>query len=210
MGHDLIRPQFGVVAILSNTLYCIISHFVSFNLTMPLEAVVWTHIEELLTHSAQLLAQFAQCATLGTEPDTKAQAELQRLQGQEQRLTREETRLLDAYQAGFLSLAELGQRRELLTQRRTVLQEQREHQQRLRQHELHAHAVLTDLTHICTQIRQRLPRVTLAEKQALLQLLIDRIVVGADTIEIQHVVPLHTDPTPVLESTAGTATAIRR
>jgi site-specific DNA recombinase len=172
-----------------------------------LEAVVWRHIEKLLRRPAQLLAQFA---TLGSEPDTKAQAELQRLQGQEQRLTREEARLLDAYQAGFLSLAELGQRRALLTQRRTVLQEQREHQDRVRQHELHAHAVLTDLTHFCARIRQRLPRVTLAEKQTLLQLLIDRIVVGADTIEIQHVIPLHTDPAPVLESTAGTTTAIRR
>ena len=123
---------------------------------------------------------------------------------------REETRLLDAYQTGFLSVTELGQRRELLAQRRHVLHEQREHHQRLRQQELHAQAVLTDLTQFCTRIRHRLSAVTLAEKQALLQLLIDRIVVGTDTIEIQHIIPLHTDPTPVLESTTGTQTAIRR
>jgi len=165
---------------------------------------------EVLSHPAQLLAQFAQFATLGTEPDAQARAERHRLEAQEQRLAREETRLLDAYQAGVLSLAELGQRRELITQRRRVLHEQREQQQHLRQQELHAHAVLTDLTQFCKRIRRRLPAVTLAEKQALLQLLIDRIVVGTDMVEIQHVIPLHTDPTPVLQSATGTKTAIRR
>ena len=171
------------------------------------EAVVWNHIVEVLRHPEQLLAQFA---TLGAEPDTHMQVELHRLHTQEQRLAREETRLLDAYQAGFLSVTELGQRRELLAQRRHVLHEQREHHQRLRQQELHAQAVLTDLTQFCTRIRHRLSAVTLAEKQALLQLLIERIVVGTDTIEIQHVIPLHTDPTPVLKSATGTQTAIRR
>jgi site-specific DNA recombinase len=174
------------------------------------EAVVWNHIVELLSHPAQLLTQFAQFATLGTEPDAQARAELQRLEAHEQRVAREETRLLDAYQAGLLSLAELGPRREILTQRRHVLHEQREQQQRLRQQEVHAQAVLTDLTQFCNRIRRRLPSVTLAEKQAILQLLIDRIIVGTDTIEIQHVIPLHTDPPPVLESAPGTKTAIRR
>jgi sodium/calcium exchanger protein len=41
-------------------------------------------------------------------------------------------------------------------------------------------------------------------------LLIDRTVVGTDTIEIQPVIPLHTVPTPVLKSVVGTKTAIRR
>jgi len=171
------------------------------------EAVVWNHLVEVLSHPEQLLAQFA---TLGAEPDTQAQAELHRLQTQEQRIAREEPRLLDAYQAGFLTVTELGQRRALLAQRRQVLHEQREHHQRLQQQELHAQAVLTDLTQFCTRIRCRLSAVTLAEKQALLQLLIERIVVGTDTIEIQHVIPLHIDPTPVLKSATGTLPAIRR
>jgi site-specific DNA recombinase len=135
---------------------------------------------------------------------------LHRWEAHEQRLAREETRLLDAYQAGFLSLAELGQRRQLLAQRRHVLHEHREQHQRLRQQGLHAQEVLCDLTKFCNRIRRRLPAVSLAEQQALLQLLIDRIVVGTDTVEIQHVIPLHTDPTPVLESAAGTKTTIRR
>ena len=171
------------------------------------EAVVWNHIVEVLRHPEQLLAQFT---TLGAEPDTHTQGELHRLHTQEQRIAREETRLWDAYQAGFLTVTELGQRRELLAHRRHVRHEQREHHQRLPQHELHAQTVLTDLTQFCARIRRRLSAVTLAEKQALLQLLIERIVVGTDTIEIRHVLPLHTDPTPVLKSITGTTTAIRR
>jgi site-specific DNA recombinase len=175
-----------------------------------LEAVGWTHIVELLSHPARLLAQFEQFATLGAEPDAQARTELHRLEAHEQRLAREETRLLEADQAGFLSLAELGPRRQLLTQRRHIVHQQREHYQHLPQQGLHAQAVLSDLTKFCTRIRRRLPAVTLAEQQALLQLLIDRIIVGTDTVEIQHVIPLHTDPTSVLKSAAGTKTAIRR
>jgi hypothetical protein len=55
-----------------------------------------------------------------------------------------------------------------------VLHEQREQYQRLHHHELHAQAVLTDLTQFCDRIHRQLPAVTLAEQQALLQLLIDR------------------------------------
>lgn len=68
--------------------------------------MVWNHVVEVFSHPAQLLAQFAQFATLGAEPDAQARAERHRLEAYEQRLAREETRLLDASQAGLLSLAE--------------------------------------------------------------------------------------------------------
>ena len=39
-------------------------------------------------------------------------------------------------------------------------------------------------------MRSRLDEATLAEKQRILQLLIDRVIVGEDSLEVRHVIPL--------------------
>ena len=39
-------------------------------------------------------------------------------------------------------------------------------------------------------MRSRLDEATLAERQRILQLLIERVIVGEDSLEIRHVIPL--------------------
>jgi site-specific DNA recombinase len=162
-----------------------------------LERAVWTHVTQLLSDPCQLLAQFRQLASLTGEGDEKEQAERQRLAARIERLGREETRLIDAYQGEVITLSELTQRREQLAQRRQALIEQQAQQARLRQQQLHAQEGLEDLTAFCARIRTRLAEATFADKQAILQLLIERIIVGEDTLEIRHVIPLRgLPPTP--------------
>jgi site-specific DNA recombinase len=98
--------------------------------------------------------------------------------------------LIDAYQAEIISLAELEERRQQVNARRRALSEQRAQQACLSQERARAQAVLSDLTAFCERVRNRLTEVTFAEKQAILQLLIERIIVGTDTLEIHHVIPL--------------------
>jgi site-specific DNA recombinase len=155
-----------------------------------LETAVWSHIRQLLEDPARLLAQFKQTAQAALDGDAQEQAAHQRLQGRLDRVTREERRLLDAYQAELRSLAELGERRRALGLRREALVQEQEQAQRLRQDRAHAQAVLSDLTAYCERIRSRLHAVTIEERQAVLQLLVERIIVGDDTIEIRHVIPL--------------------
>jgi site-specific DNA recombinase len=155
-----------------------------------LEWAVWTHVTQLLSDPRQLLAQFRQMAALTGAGDEKEQAEMQQLAARIERLGREESRLLDAYQGEVITLSELAQRRQHLAQRRQALIEQQEQQVRLRQQQLHAQEVLDDLTAFCARIRARLAQATFADQQAILQLLIERIIVGEDTLEIRHVIPL--------------------
>ena len=105
-------------------------------------------------------------------------------------MAREEARLLDAYQAAVITLAELAQRRQQLAQRRQAIHEQQAQQERLWRNRLHAQEVLEDLTAFCDRIQSRLAEATFADKQAILQLLIERIIVGEETLEIRHVIPL--------------------
>jgi site-specific DNA recombinase len=155
-----------------------------------LEEAVWGHVRQLLEHPEQLLTQFERFSAEAIEGDVHEQAEAHQLAQRLERVSREERRLLDAYQAGVIELAELADRRQHLSARRRALLEQQEQQAQLRQQRWHAQAVLTDLTRFCEQVRSRLEEVTFEEKQAILQLLIERIIVGDETLEIRCVIPL--------------------
>jgi site-specific DNA recombinase len=155
-----------------------------------LEAAVWGHIKGLLRDPEALLARFHDMARLAAEGEVDQREEARKFEAQLKRLEREEGRLIDAYQAEVISLEELGLRRRGVTERRMALTEQREQQARLRQEASTARAVLADLTAFCERIRSRLDGATLAEKQEILQLLIERVIVGEGELEIRHVIPL--------------------
>lgn len=160
-----------------------------------LEAAVWDHVKRLLSDPEQLLAQFRDYAQMATEGQTRQQSEAEKLEARAARLAREEKRLVDAYQAEVISLEELAERRRQLTGRRRALDAQREQYAKLRQESRHARQVLGDLSAFCARVRRRLDEATFAERQAILQMLIERIIVGEDTLEVRHVIPLRGEAT---------------
>lgn len=103
---------------------------------------------------------------------------------------REEQRRVDAYQAEVIDLAELKARRERIRGRRQVLTAQGDQEQRLQAERQAAKAVWSDLEAFCRRIRSRLDEATLAERQRVLRLLIERVIVGEDSLEIRHVIPM--------------------
>jgi site-specific DNA recombinase len=118
-----------------------------------LEAAVWGHVKGLLSEPEALLSQFRDMAQADAEGDSGQRAELQKLEAQIKRLEREEVRLIDAYQAGVISLEELGPRRRGVGERRAALNEQRERQVKLCQEASSARAVLADLSAFCERVR---------------------------------------------------------
>ncbi|HMB04653.1 MAG TPA: recombinase family protein, partial [Isosphaeraceae bacterium] len=155
-----------------------------------LDTAVWDHVKRLLNDPATLAAQFEERAKQAEALDADAQAAGQKWEAQLRRLDREEQRLLDAYQAEAIDLDELKQRREQIRGRRLVITAQRDQEQRLRCERQTAKEVWADLTAFCERVRARLDEATLAERQQILQLLIDRVIVGEDALEIRHVIPL--------------------
>lgn len=106
------------------------------------------------------------------------------------RLDREDQRLLDAYQGEIIDLEELNCRRQQISARRQNLTSQHEQQTRLRAERQAAQEVWAELKAFCERVNSRLEDASMAEKQRLLQLLIDRVIVGEETLEIRHVIPL--------------------
>jgi site-specific DNA recombinase len=158
-----------------------------------LDAAVWGHLRALLEDPAALAARFEELARASEEKDCEGAA-VQRWETQLQRLGREEQRLLDAYQAEVVDLAELKARREQIRGRRQVLMIQRDQEQRLQAERRAAKSAWSDLEAFCRRVRSRLDEATFAERQRILQLLIERVIVGEDSLEIRHVIPLgHAD-----------------
>jgi Recombinase zinc beta ribbon domain len=155
-----------------------------------LDAAVWDHVKRLLNDPATLAAQFEGRAKQADAQDADAHAVGQKWEAQLRRLDREEQRLLDAYQGEAIDLDELKQRREQIRGRKQMITTQRDQEQRLRSERQTAKEVWADLTAFCERVRARLDEATLAERQRILQLLIDRVIVGEDTLEIRHVIPL--------------------
>jgi site-specific DNA recombinase len=155
-----------------------------------LDAAVWGHVRRLLDDPATLAAQFEEQARQADALGAGADAASQKCEALLRRLDREEQRLIEADQAEAIDLDELKRRREQIQGRRVVLTAQRDQEQRLRRERRTAKEVWADLTAFCQRVRSRLDEATLAEKQRILQLLIDRVIVGEDALEIRHVIPL--------------------
>ncbi len=159
-----------------------------------LEAVVWAHLTALLQDPARLVAQFEAAAQAALEGDAHEQAEQRRLAVRLEGLGRQDARLVDAYQAEVITLEELAERRTNLAQQRRVLTKQREHGEQLRQQRVRAQETLSSVRRFCERIRARLAMVSFDEQQTILQLLIERIIVGDEILEIRHVIPLDHPP----------------
>ena len=160
-----------------------------------LEQAVWDHITGLLGSSSQLSAQFERFVAEADAAQTREEAPSQHLRARLDRLDRADRRLLEAYQAEVISLAELAERRQGLAEQRRLAEQQLEQHRRLREQQVHAQDVLDSLAAFSERIGARLHSASVADRQALLQLVVERITVHDDHIEIQHVIPLR-DPMP--------------
>lgn len=174
-----------------------------------LEEAIWEHVKGLMRDPERLLVQFEEFAHSISEDGDREEAEAKKFEAHLRRLSREQTRLVDAYQAGAIELEELQERRARIAQRREALKTQYDQQAQLRRQAAQAREVLEDLKSFCRRIDARLEDATFEEKQAILQLLIERIIVGEDTLEIRHVIPLDGPPRNSTGSTAPPESGLR-
>jgi site-specific DNA recombinase len=160
----------------------------------PLEEAVWAHVAGLLQDPTQLVAQFERflAEADGARGENKAGGQLRtRLE----RLNRADQRLLEAYQAEVISLEELSGQRRVVAEQRRLAEEQHEQLLRLRDQRLQAREALASLAAFSNRIGSRLETADAGERQAILRLVIERIIVHDDTLEIQHVIPIRGQPT---------------
>ncbi|MDO9714672.1 hypothetical protein, partial [Paracraurococcus lichenis] len=153
-----------------------------------MEQAVWEHVAGLLGDPAQLAAQYERF--LAEARDGRGEAADDRLRARIERLDRADRRLIEAYQAEVIGLEELSGQRKALAEQRRLAEQQQERQLRLTEQKLRAEEALAGLVAFSERVGSRLQAADSAERQAILRLVVERIIVHDDALEIQHVIPL--------------------
>lgn len=144
------------------------------------EPLVWDALRQLLDHPQRITHAWQALHQAQATDPSDHRFWLNRTAA----LAKERERLLDAFQAGLLSLDELTRRSNPLAEERRTLE--------LRLAKVAQPAPLQLSLHVFTQrIQHALDASDFATRQDVIRLLIERILVSDDALAIEHIVPLH-------------------
>jgi site-specific DNA recombinase len=153
-----------------------------------LDELVWQDLCALLTHP-EIIAQGLARAHGGQWLPQELQARRENLRKGQSSLQNQIERLTEAYLSGVIPLSEYQRRRSELEQNRQALEQQ---QQRL-QDQVASQAEVAGLAasaeDFCRRVQQSLATTTFEQKRKLVELLIDRVVVTNEEVEIRYVIP---------------------
>lgn len=152
------------------------------------EPLVWDAVHTLLRNPA-LIAD----AWHATHDQSADDDEFDRLRKRLRQLEQQWTRLLDAFQDDLMSKDELTQRKGQIDGQRQNLQQRLDllaTQQRRQQAKMQ---MMDDFDSFCQHIRAKLDTPTPLQKQEVIQLLIDHVVIEQDNIVIKHIIPTDND-----------------
>jgi site-specific DNA recombinase len=157
-----------------------------------LDELVWADLCALLTDPAQVARALTRArggAWLPQELQAR-QAAIRQALGQ---LERQQQRLLDAYLAQVIGIGELQHKRQELDRRHDNLLAQQRQLQAAAGQRLELQAVADGIGRFCQAVRAGLATATFAQRRQLAELLIDRVIVTSDEVEIRYVLPTSPD-----------------
>jgi site-specific DNA recombinase len=157
-----------------------------------LDERVWADLCALLTDPAQVARALAQAqggAWLPQELQAR-QAAIGQALGQ---LDRQQQRLLDAYLTEVIGLAELHRKRQDLDRRHATLLAQQRQLDAAAGQRLELRVVADGIEAFCRTVQAGLATATFEQRRQLAELLIDRVIVTGDQVEIRYVLPTSPD-----------------
>jgi hypothetical protein len=157
-----------------------------------LDELVWADLCALLCDPAQV-ARALQRARGGAWLPQQLQARQTTIRQALGQLDRQHQRLLDAYLAEVVGLAELEHKRQELDRRRATLATQQRQLDAIAEQRLELRAITDGIQAFCQTVRAGLVTATFAQRRLLVELLIDRVVVTDDKVEIRYVLPTSPD-----------------
>ena len=153
-----------------------------------LDDLVWADLCALLTDPAQVTHALTRAqggAWLPQELQAR-QAAISQALGQ---LERQQQRLLDAYLAEVIRLPELQRKRQDLDRRHATLLAQQRQLDAAAGQKMELQAVADGIEAFCQAIRAGLATASFEQRRQLAELLIDRVIVTDDQVEIRYVLP---------------------
>jgi site-specific DNA recombinase len=159
--------------------------------TIPVEQLdelVWQDVCLVLSHPEQIAQALAE-AQGGHWLPQALQARREHLRKARVSVQQQLERLTDAYLAKVLDLDEYKRRRQELEQRLQALAEQVRHLEVDVQRHDELSAMVESIEVFCQRVAQGLADATFEQKRQLIELLVDRVVVTGNEVEIRYVIP---------------------
>jgi site-specific DNA recombinase len=153
-----------------------------------LDELVWADLRALLADPAQVTRALSR-AQGGAWLPQELQARQATVRQALDQLDRQQQRLLDAYLAEVIALAELQRKRQDLDRRQATLLAQQRQLAATASQKLELHAIAGGIEAFCQATRSGLDTATFAQRRQLAELLIDRVIVTGDQVEIRYVLP---------------------
>jgi len=153
-----------------------------------LDELVWQDLCQVLS-DIEIVRHALERAHGGHWAPQELQARLKNLETGKKQLALQQERLLEAYLAGVVELAEFERTRQVLAQKQEVLEQ---HFAQLRTKTARRTELVETITSIeafCIQVASILDHASFAQKRQLVELLIDRVIVTDEVVEIRYVIP---------------------
>jgi site-specific DNA recombinase len=153
-----------------------------------LDELVWQDLCESLIHPEHIKAAL-QRAHGGEWLPQELKARLVGVEKAIAQTERQNRRLLDAYLGGVLELAEFERKRKELKGRSDALLAQKRQLEATARERAELSGIADSIEKFCEQVRVGLAGATFEQKRALVELLIDRVIVTDEEVEIRYVIP---------------------
>jgi site-specific DNA recombinase len=153
-----------------------------------LDELVWRDLCEVLTHP-EAIGQALHRAQGGHWLPHELQARREQLRKGRVSLDQQLERLTAAYLGGVMPWGEYQRRRHELEQRLQALDSQAQQLEASVDRHVELAALVTAIEDFCQRVRHGLAHTTFAQKRHLVELLIDRVVVTNEEVEIRYVIP---------------------
>lgn len=156
-----------------------------------LDEIVWKDLCEVLTHPESITDALRR-AHGGQWLPQELKARQENLRQGRAALGRQLERLTEAYLGEIIPLAEYQRRRKDLEQRDEALAAQERQLQGQARQRMELTGVAGSIEDFCERVRGGLAEATFEQRRKLVELLIDRVIVTDEEVEIRYVIP--TDP----------------
>ncbi len=153
-----------------------------------LDELVWEDLREVLMDREQVAAALER-AQGGEWLPQELQVRRANLGQAMAGIERQNERLLEAYLGEVLQMPEFERKRRELERRMETLRAQQEQLEALARQRVELGKVADSIEEFCRQVRSGLDTATFDRKRALVELLIDHVVVTDEEVEIRYVVP---------------------
>jgi site-specific DNA recombinase len=157
-----------------------------------LDELVWQDLYQVLTQP-EIMAHALERAHGGHWLPQELRARIDALHKAEKQLERQYERLLEAYLADVVTLPELERKRRELTLKQQALTTQRAQLEATVDQRIELSHTAASLQAFCAQIRPTLDQTNFVQRRQLVELLIDRVIVTDELVEIRYVVPTRPD-----------------